>query len=332
MKILITGAKGMLAQAVRERFAKDPQGKDNELILTDVVADEKIGSLSLDITDSSAVAEFIQDVKPELIINCAAYTNVDGAEQQKELAEKVNYVGPSNLALAAKKTRAVLVHVSTDYVFGGEAPKNHIYSEDDPKNPRSVYGITKLRGEEAIETGCEKYYIFRTAWLYGKGGKNFVKTMVEVGIKQCQKMEKGEGYRAEVAVVDDQFGSPTYTEDLTDIIYQAVYKNIPYGVYNATNEGFTCWADFTRKIYEICKIDCKVKGISSKEYEKDAVKKAEERGEKRIVAPRPKNSMMSKQKLEDAKVFVRDWEEALHDYLKEEQFDLQNLIRKAVND
>lgn len=316
MKILITGSSGMLAQEIRARFANDLAGNPNELILTDYSAED--GNEALDITDYEAVEKFVSDVKPGLIINCAAYTNVDGAEQAEELAERVNAKGPENLAKAAAKNGAILVHISTDYVFGGNKPvqasteeleakpEKYIYNEDDEKNPESAYGRTKLKGEEVITRNTDKYYIFRTAWLYGKGGKNFVDTMINAS------------KNGEVRVVNDQHGSPTYTKDLADIIYQAVYKQIPFGIYNATNEGFTTWADFTKKIYELSGINCNVVGISSAEYEAEAEKKAAEKGEKRIVAKRPLNSQMSKQKLLDNGITIRKWDEALKDYLGKE--------------
>lgn len=359
MRILITGAKGMLAQAVRKRFEKDSDGQANEIILTDrsigadnvdVNGKNEISQTSnryaLDITDLEAVKALVDKVKPNLIINCAAYTNVDGAEQAEKIAERVNALGPENLAKAAVATEsengagdkvgggagAILVHVSTDYVFGGAKPiqenmaeldmepEKYVYSEDDEKNPQSVYGKTKLAGERAIEqqmgkTG--KYYIFRTAWLYGKGGKNFVDTMIRAGKAQEEAVKGGEKQQAEVRVVSDQHGSPTYTEDLADIIYQAVYKQVPFGIYNATNEGFITWYDFTKKIYELAEIDCNVIGVSSEEYEAESERKAAEKGEKRIVAKRPLNSQMSKQKLLDARVVIADWEDALRRYLKE---------------
>ena len=374
MKILITGAKGMLAQAVRERFLTAPDGSANELILTDVTVDDadkvasgsngetsspngqttpaKISRRALDITDAEAVTQLITEVRPDVIINCAAYTNVDGAEQAEALAEKVNAVGPENLAKAAAQVKAqehdtanednslevrnqgaILVHISTDYVFGGAKPvqdtdteltaepEKYTYSEDDEKNPQSVYGKTKLKGEEAIAANTEKYYIFRTAWLYGRGGKNFVETMIGAAEKQIENRdnlaEKAENSATKVSVVDDQHGSPTLTDDLTDIIYQAVYSQIPFGIYNATNEGFTTWAEFTRKIYELTGIDCEVKGISTAEYEAEATRKAAEKGEKRIVAPRPLNSQMSKDKLRTAGVTVPEWQDALKRYLTE---------------
>ena len=285
MRILITGANGMLAQAVKERFKEN-----NELVLTD--ANE------LDITDRDAVLSAIQKIKPELIINCAAYTNVDGAEENAELCKKVNADGPANLAIAAQKVDATLVHISTDYVFGGKKPTSEAYKEDDEKFPESVYGITKLAGEEGIAKNTDKYYIFRTAWLYGLGGKNFVKTMLKVGKE-----------RDEVSVVSDQHGSPTYTEDLTNFIFEAIAKKIPYGIYNATDDGYTTWADFTEKIFELAGLKTKVNPISTEEYMKNANK---------TVAKRPLNSKMSKEKLKNAGIFVPRWEDSLEKYLKKE--------------
>ena len=290
MKILITGARGMLAQAVREKFQSE-----NELFLTD--------SKELDITDEKVVSAKIAKLKPEVVINCAAYTAVDKAELQSELAEKVNADGPGNLARACAENNAILVHISTDYVFGGLKPVDEEYSEDDEKSPASVYGKTKLSGERQIEeSGC-KFYIFRTAWLYGDG-PNFVRTMLNASES-----------RNEVSVVNDQFGSPTNTADLTDIIYQAITKQIPFGIYNATNLGFTNWADFTKKIYELAGVKCKVRGITSEEYEKQAMAKA---GDDYKVAPRPKNSKLSKAKLLSAGIKIPKWEDSLKVYLAKE--------------
>lgn len=297
MKVLITGTGGMLAREVRKKFAFDDSGAANTLLLTDLVADGRLGRKALDITDGNAVMEFITEERPDIIINCAAYTNVDASEENAELAEEINADGPKNLAEAASKNNAVLVHISTDYVFGGSKPIDEEYSEDDKKEPKSVYGVTKLRGEEEIVKYCDKYYIFRTAWLYGIHGKNFVETMLKVA----------DG-RTEVNVVDDQHGSPTYAKDLADVIWQAVYKQIPFGIYNATNLGFTTWADFTREIYKECNVDCKVNGISSAEYEKSVGK---------TVAERPKNSKMSKEKLIQAGIMIPDWRDGLKRYLVE---------------
>ena len=279
MKILITGANGMLAKAVREKF------KNEELILTDVA--------ELDITNLERVEELVADFNPDVIINCAAYTAVDKAEEDLELARKINADGPKNLAIAAKKAKAILVHISTDYVFGGNLSLEEIYNEDDEKAPETVYGITKLEGEEAIKATMENYYIFRTAWLYGDGN-NFVRTMLKLG-KEKESLN----------VVADQHGSPTYAVDLADIIAQALEKKIPFGVYHTTNIGFTTWYDFTKEIFKMTGISCKVNPVTSEEFVRPA--------------KRPANSMMSKDKLLQAGIVVPNWEDALERYLKEEK-------------
>lgn len=284
MKILITGANGMLAKAVRRRLRSG-----NELILTDVE--------ELDITDLGAVQEFVNKNKPEYIINCAAYTAVDKAEEAGEIVEKINANGPENLAIAAKENDAVLVHISTDYVFGGELDIEKAYKEDDPKAPVTEYGRTKLLGEEKIIRATDKYYIFRTAWLYGEGN-NFVRTMLKLGEE-----------RDELTVVADQHGSPTYAEDLASIIGQAIERRLPYGVYNATNEGFTTWYDFTKAIFEYAGIVCQVNAVTTEKYIEMM---------KITQAKRPKNSQLSKEKLHMEGVIIPDWEDALKRYLKEE--------------
>ena len=283
MKILITGANGMLAKSVRKRL------EGNELICTDVE--------DLDITNEEAVLKYVAEVKPEYIINCAAYTAVDKAETAGEIVEKINADGPRNLAKAAKENDSVLVHVSTDYVFGGDLDVEKDYKEDDPKHPVTAYGITKLHGEEAIEENTDKYYIFRTAWLYGDGN-NFVRTMLKLGET-----------KDELNVVSDQHGSPTYAEDLANFIGEAIEKKIPYGVYNATNEGYTTWYDFTKAIFEYAGIICKVNPVTTEEYI-DMMKITQ--------AKRPKNSQMSKAKLEAQGIEVLEWEDALKRYLKAE--------------
>ena len=283
MKILITGANGMLAKSVRKRL------EGNELICTDVE--------DLDITNEEAVLKKVAEVKPEYIINCAAYTAVDKAETAGEIVEKINADGPRNLAKAAKENNCVLVHVSTDYVFGGDLDVEKDYKEDDPKAPVTAYGITKLHGEEAIEENTDKYYIFRTAWLYGDGN-NFVRTMLKLGET-----------KDELNVVSDQHGSPTYAEDLANFIGEAIEKKIPYGIYNATNEGYTTWYDFTKAIFEYAGIICKVNPVTTEEYI-DMMKITQ--------AKRPKNSQMSKAKLEAQGIEVPEWEDALKRYLKAE--------------
>lgn len=279
MKILITGANGMLAKAVKEEL------KENELVCTDVE--------ELDITNLEAVRLYTKKVKPDYIINCAAYTAVDKAEEQEKLAYKINAIGPKNLAIATQEDNAVLVHISTDYVFGGEKDVSEDYSEDDEKNPQAVYGTTKLAGEKFIEENCKKFYIFRTAWLYGEG-HNFVRTMINLSKEHD-----------EVKVVNDQHGSPTYAVDLASIIHQAMEKQIPFGVYNSTNMGYTTWYDFTKMIYDLEGINCKVIPVTSEEF--------------KSAAKRPKNSQMSKSKLLKYGIKIPTYEDALKRYLKIEQ-------------
>lgn len=279
MKILITGANGMLAKAVRERFKRE-----NEIICTDV--DE------LDITKEENVIKYIEELKPEYIINCAAYTAVDNAEDNEELAKKINGDGPANLAKAANKVGATLVHISTDYVFNGDLDIEKSYKEEDEVGPITAYGRTKLQGEEGVKNNTNKYYIFRTAWLYGEG-KNFIRTMTELGKTHD-----------EVKVVMDQHGSPTYTEDLTNIIYQAIENKIPYGLYHATNQGFTTWYDFTKTFFKMQGIECKVTPVTSEEF--------------KSKAHRPNNSQLSKEKLLNCGIEIPTWEDAVERYLEVE--------------
>lgn len=277
MKILITGANGMLAKSVRARLKEG-----NELICTDVA--------DLDITDEEAVMKFVKENKPEYIVNCAAFTAVDKAEEVYDLAEKINANGPGNLAKAAKAVDATLVHISTDYVFDGDLDVTKSYVETDAVGPVTVYGKTKLHGEEQVKANTDRYYIFRTAWLYGDGN-NFVRTMLKLGNE-----------KEEISVVADQHGSPTYAEDLANIIAEAIEKKIPYGLYHSTNQGFTTWYDFTKKIFELADIKCDVKPVTSEEFIRPA--------------KRPKNSKLNKQKLLDQGVTVPDWEDGLKRYLE----------------
>ena len=285
MKILITGSNGMLAQEVKKQL-KD----GNDLICTDVE--------DLDITNEEQVMNFITELKPQYIINCAAYTAVDKAEVAGEIVEKINADGPKNLAKAAKASGATLVHVSTDYVFGGNLSLDKDYSEDDSKEPVTAYGITKLHGEEKIQENCDKYYIFRTAWLYGKGGNNFVKTMTKLGQD-----------RDELNVVCDQHGSPTYAVDLANIIKQSINKKIPYGIYHATNEGYTTWYDFTKEIFAEQGIKCKVNPVTTEQYIEMM---------KITQAKRPLNSQLSKKKLEAQGIIIPEWKDGLKRYLAED--------------
>lgn len=281
MNILITGANGMLAQSIKTKFASP----SNELIVAD--------SKTLNITNLDAVLHFVNKTKPDVIINCAALSSFEQCEQNPDLANAVNAIGPKNLAIATQKNNALLVHISTDYVFAGDIPLSQSYLEQDPKKPLSIYGKTKSLGEDEVCNNCNKYYIFRTAWLYGEG-KNFVRTMLALA--------KTHGT---VKVVNDQHGSPTSSDDLADIIAQVVDKQLPYGIYHATNQGFTTWHDFTKKIYDLAKIQCQVIPISSTEYP--------------APAERPKNSQLSKDKLLSYGINIPTWEDALERYLTKEK-------------
>ncbi len=286
MKILVTGANGMLAKEVKEKFSKG-----NEIIATDVS--------ELDITNEKAVLDFVKNLKPDYIINCAAFTAVDKAEECYELADKINGEGPANLAKAAKEAGTKLIHISTDYVFGGDLDISKDYEEDEEKNPVTVYGKTKLHGEQEIQKNMEEYYIFRTAWLYGIGGNNFVKTMTKLG-----------STKDEINVVSDQHGSPTYAKDLTNIIYQAIEKKIPYGIYHATNQGNTTWYEFTKEILKEQNIQCKVNPVTTEEYIEMM---------KITQAKRPFNSQLSKNKLLKQGIEIPDWKDGLKRYLVEAQ-------------
>lgn len=282
-KVLLIGADGMLGGELKERLEKK-----YEVVGTTIE--------TLDITDKQAVLDKAKEVNPYFIINCAAYTNVDGCEVHEDLALSVNGTAVSNIVAAVKQENATFIHISTDYVFPGNLPVDKIYTEDMEPNPVSAYGRTKLVGEENAKK-AEKYYILRTAWLYGLGGKNFVKTMLRLSKE-----------KEEISVVNDQHGSPTSTTTLCEIIEKIMEKEPEYGIYHSTNEGFTTWCDFTKKIFEIANIKTKVKGITSKEYKEMYPQSSD----------RPTNSQLSKEKLKSVGIIPTKWEEALKEYLKEE--------------
>ncbi len=244
MNILITGANGQLGNEM-QLVLKD--NADFKFFTTDVA--------ELDITDKSAIDRYIQNNDIKLIINCAAYTAVDKAEDDIELCTKLNIEAPENLASLALKYGTKLIHISTDYVFNGLNHKP--YNEDDIPNPDSVYGSTKLAGERAIQSILPNAIIIRTSWLYSVHGRNFVKTMLELG-KTKESLK----------VVADQVGTPTYAGDLAQAIYQIISsgKWIP-GIYHFSNEGACSWYDFTKVIHHMSGIkDCKVFPVPSSEY------------------------------------------------------------------
>ena len=291
-KVLVTGCNGQLGRAIKKEYAGDVT-----FILTDVAEGE--GITSLDITDIDAVMSLVLNEKPDVIINCAALTNVDGCEKMWDLAYKINAIGPRNLAIAATAVGAKLVHVSTDYVFAGteRTPR----TEFDTPDPISAYGKTKLEGEQFVCQFAEKFFILRTAWLYGDG-KNFVKTMVRVAKTHD-----------EVSVVCDQFGSPTSAVELAKMIH-FLEGTDNYGIFHATCEGETNWADFTEAFYAKLGITAKVNHITSEEYARMNPEAA-----KRPAYSNLDNYML---RLTTNQFAMANWEDALDVYLKD--FDMEN--------
>ena len=286
-KILVTGCNGQLGRAIRKEYA----GSDVEFVNTDVTEGE--GVKALDITDVDAVLKMVEETKPEVIINCAAHTNVDACETQWDLAYKINAIGPRNLSIAASKAGAKMIHVSTDYVFEGNGTRP--YTEFDEPNPVSAYGKTKLEGENFVKAFADKYFILRTAWLYGEG-KNFVKTMLRLAETHD-----------EVSVVSDQLGSPTSAVELAKMIhYLEGTEN--YGTFHATCEGDTNWADFAEAIFKRAGKNVKVNHVTSKQYKEMNP----------ASANRPAYSILEDYMIKLTSDFVMaDWQDALDVYMKE---------------
>jgi len=275
MKILITGSSGMLGHDLIEIL------KDNhELILT--------SSKTLDITDNNRVIEFICENKPDIVINSAAYTNVDGCEENQETAYSINGDGVRNLAIGCSKIDCPLVHISTDYVFNGKNTKPWV--EDDEIGPISVYGKSKLKGEEAILEILDKFFIIRTAWLYGINGSNFPKTMLELAKNH-----------SEITVVYDEVGTPTYTPDLAKAISQLIETDY-YGIYHITNSGSCSWCEFARYIFEIAGKDVKVIPVTASEFARPA--------------PRPHYSVLENKKwIDNGFEPLRSYKDAIKEYI-----------------
>lgn len=244
-RLLITGSNGQLGRAINREYANNP---DVELINTDFGV-EKIRNL--DITDLDQVMQTVKEEKPYALINCAAFTNVDGCETNRDTAYRINALGPRNLSIAARECGARLVHISTDYVFPGTSQTP--LTEFDPTGPNSAYGSTKLAGEEFVRQFADRFFIIRTAWLYGDG-KNFVKTMLRLS----QDHDR-------ISVVKDQIGSPTSAAELAKAVASLVETD-QYGLYHGTCEGQCSWADFTKEIFSICNLKTEVIPISSAEY------------------------------------------------------------------
>ena len=279
-KILITGSQGQLGKALNKFYADN---QEVQLINTDVG--------ELDITNEEAVMEKVLSIHPDVIINCAAHTQVDKCEEEQDKAYLINAIGPKNLSEAANQVGAVIVHLSSDYVFDGA--KNRPYVEGDKYNPQSIYGKTKLEGEEFVRKIAEKYYIVRTAWLYGDG-HNFVNTM----LKLAQTRES-------VKVVEDQYGTPTSVEEVVKVI-DLLTASEKYGTYHATCEGKCNWCQFTRKIYQLCGMTTQVIPVSTEEYG--------------AAAKRPAYSVLENRMLkENFDYSMADWVDALKKYLTEKK-------------
>ena len=284
-KILVTGCNGQLGRAIGKEYA----GEDIEFINTDVAEGE--GIVALDITDVDAVLGIVERTKPDVIINCAAHTNVNACETQWDLAYKINAIGPRNLSIAAAKTGCKLIHVSTDYVFPGTSPAP--LTEFDEPGPISAYGKTKFEGEKFVKEFSPKHFILRTAWLYGDG-KNFVKTMLKLSETHDT-----------VTVVSDQVGSPTSAAELAKMIH-FLEPTENYGTYHATCEGQCSWADFAVEIFKKAGKNTQVKYVTTEEYNSPA---------KRPAYSVLDNYMLRLVAGDDFK--MANWEDAFEEYMKE---------------
>ncbi len=283
--MIVTGCNGQLGRAVNREFAEDDR---YELINTDVTADIK-----LDITDVDQVLSFVRDNKPWAVFNCAAYTAVDKQEKDEDLAMKINALGPRNLAIAAREAGAKLVHISTDYVFPGVS--DHPLREFDPVGPTSVYGKTKLAGEEFVKQFADRFYIIRTAWLYGDG-HNFAKTMLKLSETHD-----------ELTVVSDQLGTPTSAKELARCIHSLADTD-NYGLFHGTCEGDTNWAVFAEEVLRLAGKDTRVRHVTTEEYT----------GMNPGSARRPAYSILDNYmlRLTDGYRFA-DWRDAIEEYFRD---------------
>ncbi len=281
MKVLVTGVKGQLGYDVVNELNK----KGHVAIGTDIE--------EMDITDAASVDKVIKENTPDAVIHCAAYTAVDAAEDNVELCRKINADGTQNIANVCKELDIKMIYISTDYVFDGEGERP--WEPDDERTPLNVYGQTKYEGELAVQNTLDKFFIVRIAWVFGVNGKNFIKTMVNLGKT-----------RDSLTVVNDQFGSPTYTYDLARLLVDMVETD-KYGIYHATNEGICTWYEFACEIFRQAGMNVKVSPVLASEYP--------------AKAKRPSNSRMSKEKLtENGFEKLPTWQDALGRYLKEIEY------------
>jgi dTDP-4-dehydrorhamnose reductase len=275
MRIFITGSEGQLGQELAEVL------KNQETFLGK--------ELEQDITDEKIIGQ-IHDFRPEVVIHAAAYTDVDGCEKDRELAHKVNAIGAHHVARAAEKSGAKMVYISTDYVFRGR--KRTPYVETDTPGPLNVYGQSKWEGEQFVQQSSSRYVILRTSWLYGRVGKNFVRTVLSKAAQQ-----------AELRVVNDQVGCPTNARDLA-VAIGAIIKLEAYGLYHAAGEGHCSWFEFAEKILKLAGISKEVIPMSSRELNRPA--------------RRPRYSVLSQKKLNGLGIALRPWPEALEEFIETE--------------
>jgi dTDP-4-dehydrorhamnose reductase len=277
-RVLIIGAKGMLGAELIGVFSKD---QNYDVIGVDLP--------SIDITKRESIERNFKKVQPDIVINAAAFTDVDGCEDRKELCKKINGLAVEDLTKECNKIDAVLVHYSTDYVFAGDKKKG--YEESDITNPQNQYGKSKELGEKKLQKFGKKYYLIRLSWLFGKHGKNFVDTMLKLA-KERDVLE----------VVNDQFGEPTYAKDLAEKTKKLLDRKKPYGIYHITNEGVISWYDFAKEIFRIARVDIKIKPVSSERFPRPA--------------KRPHYSALINTKLPR----LRSWKEALQEYLESHKY------------
>lgn len=285
-KIIVTGCNGQLGRAVNELYVGNTE---YELVNTDFGVE---GVTDLDITNLDSVIKMFREVNPYAIINCAAFTNVDGCEVSRDVAYRINALGPRNLAIASTETGAKLMHISTDYVFPGNGTQP--YTEFDTPAPKSMYGATKLAGENFVKQFAKDFFIIRTAWLYGDG-KNFVKTMLRLSETHDT-----------VSVVNDQLGSPTSAKELAKAIaYLLPTQN--YGLFHGTCEGMCSWADFTEEIFRLAGKSTKVNRVTSAQYKEMNPQSAD----------RPAYSVLENYMLKLTGDFMfAEWHDAIAEYLK----------------
>lgn len=299
-RYLVTGCKGQLGYDVVREL--------NKRGIYDIL---NLDVDDMDITDREFVRKTIMEYKPEYVVHCAAYTAVDKAEENEELARKINVEGTKNIADACKEIGSKMVYISTDYVFDGKKDKNDEYTEEDITNPLSVYGKTKRDGElAALEN--PKTFVLRTAWVFGINGNNFIKTMLGLS----EKYEK-------ITVVNDQIGSPTYTVDLAKAICDLIDTD-KYGIYHCTNDGFCSWAEFAAYILKDTKT--KVVPVTTEEYYKPKYEDAKAKGITLHIAERPMISKLSKVKLVREEIYMPHWKDAVDRYQIE--LAMQKVLKK----